>query len=107
MCKFFSRDHEDLYGGVLIAIKSEFQCSLVYKSITSELLSIKLHQIKSATIIISASYCPLSCASTESARCVVEELHDICINHPIHEVLICGDFYLPGIDWNNLKCKNA
>ena len=43
----FSRDREDSYRGVLIALKSELQCSLVNKSITSELLSIKLrHQIR-------------------------------------------------------------
>ena len=64
----FRRDREDSYGGVLIAVKSELQCSLVYKSITSELLSIKLHDIKSATII-SAFYRPPNCICTV-CKCV-------------------------------------
>ena len=41
-------DREDLYDCVLIAVKSELQCSLVYKSITSELLFIQSHHKKSA-----------------------------------------------------------
>ena len=36
------RDREDSKDVVLIAVKSELRCSLVYKGITSELLSIKL-----------------------------------------------------------------
>ena len=32
----FKRDHEDNHDGVLIAVKYELQCSLEYKSITSE-----------------------------------------------------------------------
>ena len=67
---------------MLIAVKYELQCSLVYKSITSEMLSLKLHHIKSASIIIYAFYCPPNCASAESARCVVDELHNIRINQP-------------------------
>ena len=43
----FRRDREESYDGVLIAVKPELQCSLVYnKSITCELLSIKLHHKK-------------------------------------------------------------
>ena len=70
----------DLYGGVLIAVKSELQCSLVCKSITSEFIYIKLHHKKSASIIISAFYRPPNCASAESAKCVIDELHDVRIN---------------------------
>ena len=64
------------------AVKSELQCSLLYKSITSELLFIKLHHIKSALIIISSIYRAPNCASAESAKCVVDELHNIHINYP-------------------------
>ena len=39
---------------MLIAVKFGLQCSLVYRSITSETLSIKLHNKKSASVIISA-----------------------------------------------------
>ena len=74
------KDREDLFGGVLIAVKSE--SSLVYKSITSESLSTKLHHIKSASIIISAFYRPPNSASAESVKCVVNELLIIRIDHP-------------------------
>ena len=80
----FGRDREDSYGGVLIAAKSLLRCSLVCNCITSVLLSIKLYK-KSASIIISAYYRPTNCASVESAKCVVNELHDIRINHPNRE----------------------
>ena len=84
---------------MLIAVKSELQCSLVYKSTTSELLSIKLHHTKSVSIIISAFYRPPNCASAESARCVVDdELHDVRVNHPNCEFWVSGDFNLPYID---------
>ena len=72
----------------------------MYKSITSELLSIKLHHIKLTSIIISAFYCPPNCASTESAKCVVDEQHNIRINHPNCKFLVSGDLNLPDIDWN-------
>ena len=102
----FKRDREDSYGGVLIAVKPELQCSLVYKCITSELLSIRLHHKKSASIIISACYRPPSCLSAESARCVVDELHGIRINLPNSEFWLSGDFKLPDIDWSNHTIKS-
>ena len=83
--KFFRRDREDSYGGVLIAIKSALQCSLVHKSITSESLSIRLHHGRSASTMISAFYRPPNCASALSAKCIVDELHNIRINHPNSE----------------------
>ena len=70
----------------------------MYKSITSKLLSIKLHHIKSASIIIPAFYCPPNCASAELTRCFVDERHDIRVNHPNCELLVSGDFNLPDID---------
>ena len=82
---------------MLIAVKSELQCSLVYKSITIELLSMKLHHIKSVTIIIFASYRPPNCASAESVKCVVDELHRISIYHPNCEFWVSVDFNLSDI----------
>ena len=90
----------------MIAAKSELQCSLVYKSITSELLSIKLHLNKSASIIIPAFYHPSNCASAKSVKCVVDELHNIRINHPNCEFWASGDFNLPDIDWSNHTMKS-
>ena len=60
---------------------------------------------KSASIIISAFYRPPIWASAESAKCVVDELHDIRINHPICEFWVSGDFNLPDIDWSNHTIK--
>ena len=91
---------------MLIAVKSELQCSLVSKSITSELLSMKLHHEKSASIIISAFYRPPNCASAESAKCVINELHNIRIIHPNCEFWVSGDFNLPDIDWSNHTIKS-
>ena len=69
----FRKVREDSYCCMSIAAKSELQCSLVYKIITSDLLSIKLHDIKSASII-SAFYRPPNCAYAVSARCVVNKI---------------------------------
>ena len=90
-----------MYGGVLIAVKSELQCSLVFKRFTSELLSMELHLITSASTMISAFYPPPNCASSESAKCVVDELHNIRIDHPSCVFLVSGDINLPDIDRNN------
>ena len=89
----------------MIAVKPELQCSLVYKSITSELLSIKLHHRKSASII-SACYRPPNCLPAESARCVVDELHGIRINLPSTEFWLSEDCNLPDIDWSNHTIKS-
>ena len=101
----FRRDCEHSYGGVLIAVKSELQCSLVYKGITSMFLSIRLHHKKSDLIIISAFCRPANCASTESAKCVVDELSDIRIDQPTCEFRVSGDFRLPDIDYSNLTIQ--
>ena len=100
------RDREDLHGGVLIAAKSELQCSLVHNSITSELLSIKLHHQRSASIIITAFNRPPNCVSAESAKYVVDELPNIRINHPNCEFWVSGDFNLPDIDWSKPTIKS-
>ena len=89
--------------------KSELQCPLVYKSITSELLSIELHHKKSASIIIPAFYRPLNCASAEFTKCVVYELHIIYINHPNCQLWVYRYFNLPELSYNqilpiSLKC---
>ena len=73
---------------------------------TSELLSIKLHHKKSASIIISAYYRPPNCASVESTKCVADELHNICINHPNCEFWVSEDFNPPDIDWSNPTTKS-
>ena len=76
----------------------------MYKSITNELLSINLHHEKSFSIIIAAFYRPPNCVSAESVKCVVvDELHDIRINHPNCEFRVSGDLNLPDIDWSNKK----
>ena len=78
----------------------------MHKSIASELLSIKLHHKKSASTMISAFYRPPNSASAESAKCVVDEQHDIRINHPSCEFKVSGDFNLPYNDWNNYTIKS-
>ena len=87
-------------------MKSDLQCSLVHKRIKSELLSIALHHIISASNIMSAFYRPQNCASAESAKCVVDELHNICVNHLNCEFWASGDFNLPDDDWNNYAIKS-
>ena len=99
------RDREDSFSGLLIAVKSDLQCSLMHKSITSKLLSIKLHHKKSASIIISDFYRLPNCASAQSAKCVADELHNIRINHPNCEFWFSGDLNLTDIDWSNLTIK--
>ena len=91
---------------MLIAVKSELLCSLVFKSITSDLLFIELHHKKSASIITSAFYRPPNCAPAESAKCAVDELHNIRINHPNCEFCVSGDINLPDIDWSNPTIKS-
>ena len=76
----------------------------MYKSITSELLSIKLHHIKSAAII-SAFYRPPNCICTV-CKCVVDELNKIRINHRNCDFWVSGDFNLPDIDWSNLSTES-
>ena len=70
----------------------------MYKSITSELLSIKVHHGRSASIIIPAFYRPPNCASAEFTKCVVYELHDIRVNHPNCQLWVSGYINLPDID---------
>ena len=92
---------------MLIDVKSELPCSLVYKSMTSELLSIKFHLRKSASTMISAFYRPTNCVSAESVKCVDDdELHSIRINNPNCEFWVSGDFNLPDIDWSNHTIKS-
>ena len=88
---------------MLIVIKCELQCSLVYRSTTSELLSIGLHHKKSASIILSTFYRPPNYASAEYAKCVFDQQHYIRNDH---QTVNSGDINLPDIDWSNRRIKS-
>ena len=60
----------------------------------------------SSSIILSAFYRPPNCASNECAKCVVDELHKIRINHPNCDFWISGNFNLPDIDWSSPTIKS-
>ena len=89
-------------GGVLVAVKKIFKSVRLDITTTCELVVVKLLTENTIPAIIGAFYRPPS-----SNQCI-EELKNSLLKIPnLHRdnLLLCGDFNLPDIDWskNNLK----
>lgn len=87
-------------GGVLIAVNKKIpteEINVIYNTVEQIFVLCKL---SNAAVILGCVYLPPD-SGLDSYEAHCEEINSICKKYPSHQLIICGDYNLPNLKWDN------